>query len=155
MRHGVKTKKLGRTASHRHALMRNLVRALFQHERIQTTLPKAKEARRLAERLVTYSLKGTVAARREAARYVPEKDLVKKLFDTIGPRFAGRNGGYTRIYRLGPREGDGAEMAVLELTVREATRKEKRAKEAAEKTRGRRKPARRSAKKDEDKKAKK
>ncbi len=138
MRHGNKVKKLGRTKAHRDALLRNLVRALFAHERIQTTLAKAKEARRLADRMIRFARQNTLAARREANRFIVDRDILKKLFDAIGPRFAGRDGGYTRIYRLGPREGDAAEMALLELVVREETHKEKKAK-AAEKGRGRKK----------------
>ena len=135
MRHRNKVKKLGRTRAHRQAMLRNMVSALFTHERIQTTLPKAKEARRFAERMIGFARKNTLAARRQAVRFISDKALVKKLFDIIGPRFADRDGGYTRVYRLGPREGDGAEMALLELVVREQTHKEK--KEAAERTKGR------------------
>jgi large subunit ribosomal protein L17 len=102
--------------------------------------PKAKEARRHAERLVRFALENTVAARREVGRVIADKTLIKKLFDAIGPRFQGRPGGYTRIYRLGPREGDGAEMALLELVVREERHKEKQAKAAAAKDKGGRKP---------------
>ena len=134
MRHRVKTKKLGRTKAHRDAMLRNLIQALFLHERIQTTLPKAREAGRLAERMVTHSLKNTVAARREVARFIPDRDLIKKLFDVIGPRFTDRQGGYTRIYKLGPREGDGAEMVLLELVVREQTHKETRDRAKADKS---------------------
>ena len=134
MRHGDKVKKLGRTAQHRRALMRNLVTSLFEHERIRTTLAKAKESRRFADRLVSFALKNTVAARREAGRMIADKDVLKKLFDVIGPRFAGRAGGYTRVLQLGPREGDGAEMALLELVIREERHHEKQAKaEAAKK----------------------
>lgn len=120
-------------------MLRNLLRSLFTYERIQTTLPRAKEARRFADRAIRFALKNTIAARREVAKVIPDRDLVKKLFDVVGPRFVGRDGGYTRIYRLGPREGDAAEMALLELVVREARHKEKE----AEKQRGRkpRKPA--------------
>jgi len=131
LRHGRKVRKLGRTAAHRRALMRNLVQALFQHERIQTTLPKAKEASRQADRLVTFARSGSLAARRQVARFISDRKVLTKLFDEIAGRFADRAGGYTRIYRLGPREGDGAEMALLELVVREDTAKEKREKEKA------------------------
>ena len=136
MRHGDKVKKLGRTAQHRLALMRNLVTSLFEHERIKTTLPKAKESRRFADRMITFALKNNVAARREVGRFIQDKTVLKKLFDVIGPRFAGRPGGYTRVLRLGPREGDGAEMALLELVIREERHHEKKAKEAAAKQRG-------------------
>ena len=136
MRHGDKVKKLGRTAQHRLALMRNLVTALFEHERIRTTLPKAKECRRFADRMVTFALKNNVAARREVGRFIQDRIVLKKLFDVIGPRFVGRPGGFTRILRLGPREGDGAEMALLELVIREERHHEKKAKEAAAKQKG-------------------
>ena len=139
MRHGDKVKKLGRTKSHRRALMRNLVAALFTHERIRTTLPKAKEAGRAAERMIRFGRENTLAARREVASYVADKSLVKKLFDVIAPRLADRQGGWTRIHRLGSREGDGAEMAILELVVREERHKEKAAKAAAAKEKGGRK----------------
>jgi len=136
LRHGDKIKKLGRTAQHRLALMRNLVTALFEHERIRTTLAKAKESRRFADRRVTFALKNTLAARREVGRYIHDKTVLKKLFDVIGPRFAGRPGGFTRVLRLGPREGDGAEMALLELVIREERHQEKKAKAAAAKQKG-------------------
>ena len=136
MRHGDKVKKLGRTAQHRRALMRNLVTALFEHERIRTTLAKAKESRRFADRMITYALKNTLASRREAGRFIQDKTVLKKLFDVIGPRFTGRPGGFTRVLRLGPREGDAAEMALLELVVREERHHEKKAKEAAAKQKG-------------------
>lgn len=118
MRHGDKTKKLGRTRSHRLALVRNLVSALVRHERVRTTLPKAREAQRAAERLVRLALVDSLAARRQAARVISDRALVKKLFDEIGPRFAGRTGGYTRLHRLGHRPGDSAEVGLLEFVVR-------------------------------------
>lgn len=116
MRHGRKVKKLGRKKAHRLALLRNLCRALFIFEKIKTTLPKAKEARRLAEHLIEYGKKNTVAAKRFIYRFIPDHKLVKVICDEIAPKFVNRNGGYTRIYHLGPRLGDGAEMAILELT---------------------------------------
>jgi|UniRef100_A0A7V3RIJ6 large subunit ribosomal protein L17 len=115
MRHGKKVKKLGRKKAHRLALLRNLCRALFIFEKIKTTLPKAKEARRLAEHLIEYAKKNTVAGRRFIYRFIPDHKLVKIICDEIAPKFVNRQGGYTRIYRLGPRLGDGAEMAILEL----------------------------------------
>ena len=136
MRHGDKVKKLGRTAQHRLALMRNLTTSLFEHERIRTTLAKAKESRRFADRMITFAVKNTVAARREVGRDIHDKTVLKKLFDVIGPRFVGRPGGYTRVLRLGPREGDGAEMALLELVIREERHQEKKAKAAAAKQKG-------------------
>ena len=139
MRHGDKVKKLGRTAQHRLSLMRNLVTALFEHERIKTTLAKAKDSRRFADRMITFALKNDVAARRQVGRFIQDKTVLKKLFDVIGPRFVGRPGGFTRVLQLGPREGDGAEMALLELVVREERHHEKKAKAAAAKQRGGRK----------------
>jgi large subunit ribosomal protein L17 len=117
MRHRVAHRKLGRITPHRRALLRNLATALFERERIRTTLPKAKELRPFAEKLITLAKRddNRLHARRLAARQLSSPAVVKKLFDTIGARFATRPGGYTRILRLGPRQGDGAEMAYLEL----------------------------------------
>ncbi len=115
MRHGDRVKKLGRTREHRRALLKNLCRSLFIYEKIETTLPKAKAARQLAERLIEYAKKNDLAAKRQIYRYLPDHKLVKIICDEIGPKFAERPGGYTRIYRMGPRLGDGAEMAILEL----------------------------------------
>jgi large subunit ribosomal protein L17 len=139
LRHGDKVKKLGRTAQHRLALMRNMVTSLFEHERIRTTLAKAKESRRFADRMITFALKNDLSARRHVARFIQDKTVLKKLFDVIGPRFVGRPGGFTRVLRLGPREGDGAEMALLELVVREERHHEKKAKAAAAKQKGNKK----------------
>jgi large subunit ribosomal protein L17 len=117
MRHRVAHRKLGRTTPHRIALLRNLATALFERERIRTTLVKAKEVRPFAERLITLARRedDRLHARRLAARDIQDRAVVKKLFDTIGARYAARPGGYTRILRLGPRPGDGAEMALIEL----------------------------------------
>lgn len=115
MRHNVSGRKLNRTPAHRKMLYRNLVTALFKHERIQTTVPKAKEARQVAEKLITFAKRGDLHARRMAARKVNEPAVLQKLFEEIGPRYADRPGGYTRIMRLGPRKGDNAELAILEL----------------------------------------
>ena len=115
MRHGKKNRKLGRTTAHRIAMFRNQLSSLVIHGRIVTTLPKAKELRPVAERLVTRGKSDTVHARRIVGRWVSDRDLIKKLFTEISPRFADRPGGYTRIVKLGPRHGDGAEMAVLEF----------------------------------------
>ena len=115
MRHNVSGRKLNRTPAHRKMLYRNLVTALFKHERIQTTVPKAKEARSVAEKLITFAKRGDLHARRMAARKVNEPAVLQKLFEEIGPRYAERPGGYTRIMRMGPRKGDNAEMAILEL----------------------------------------
>lgn len=118
MRHGDKVKKLGRKREQRIALLRNLAAALIRYERIKTTVAKAKEARRLAERLVHRAISGTLADRRQVAKIVSDKKLIHKLFAEIAPRLADRQGGYTRIYRLGHRPGDSAEMALLEFVVR-------------------------------------
>lgn len=118
MRHAVKGRKLGRTSSHREALFRNQLQSLMEKERIITTLPKAKELRPIAERVITRGKYGTVHDRRWVLRWVLSRDLVKKVFDDIAPRFRERAGGYLRIVKLGPRQGDGAEMAVLELVER-------------------------------------
>ncbi len=115
MRHNVSGRKLNRTPAHRKMLYRNLVTALFKHERIQTTVPKAKEARIVAEKLITKAKKGDLHSRRLAARKVNEPAVLQKLFAEIGPRYADRPGGYTRIMLLGPRRGDNAELAILEL----------------------------------------
>ncbi len=115
MRHKTYGTKLGRTTAHRTALFRNQLASLVERERIRTTLEKAKALRPLAEKIVTRSRRNTVHARRQVGRWIGKRSLVKKLFDEIGPRFAARPGGYTRIVKLGPRKGDGAEMAVLEF----------------------------------------
>jgi large subunit ribosomal protein L17 len=115
MRHGKSYRKLGRTSSHRAALLRNQLASVLEHERIITTLPKAKELRPIVEKTVTLGREDTVHNRRLAASSIQRDDLVKKLFDTIGPRFADRPGGYTRIIKLGARRGDDAERAILEF----------------------------------------
>ena len=120
MRHAMRGRKLGRTSSHREALFRNQLQSLVDKERIITTLPKAKELRPIAERVITRGKHGTVHDRRWVLRWVLSRDLVKKVFDDIAPRFTERPGGYLRIVKLGPRQGDGAEMAVLELVERES-----------------------------------
>jgi len=115
MRHNVKGRKLGRTSAHRKAMFRNQLASLVEYERIRTTLPKAKELRPIAEKIVTQGKKGTLHARRQVNRWLPRRDLVKKVFDEIAPRFEERAGGYLRIVKLGPRQGDGAEMALVEF----------------------------------------
>lgn len=124
MRHRKDHRKLSRTHQHRRALLRNLVTALFQYERIETTVAKAKEARRLAERMITFAKEGDVAARRHVSRFVTKPEIVAKLFATIAPWYQERNGGYTRILRIGRRLGDAGETAYLEL-VKSAEQKEK------------------------------
>ena len=118
MRHRVKGRKLGRSPAHRKALFRNQLASLVKEERIKTTLHKAKELRPIAEKVVTKAKRDTLHARRQVNRWLPERDLVKKVFDDIAPRFQERPGGYTRIIKLGPRLGDGAEMAVIEFVER-------------------------------------
>jgi len=117
MRHLRDHRKLNRATDQRLALLRSLVASLFRHSKITTTLPKAKEARRMAERLITMARRehNQLSARREVLRYIPDPDLVKHLFDDLAPRFRTRPGGYTRITRVGLRRGDGAQLAVLEL----------------------------------------
>ena len=115
MRHRVHGRKLGRTSAHRKALFRNQLTALFTHERIITTVSKAKELRPIAERMVTLARTGTLAARRRVATMVQDKEIAQRLFEEIAPRFADRPGGYTRIMRLGRRRGDNAELAIIEF----------------------------------------
>ncbi len=115
MRHRIAGRRLGRTSEHRLALMRNMSTSLFDKERIQTTLQKAKELRSFAEKLITLSKKESLHARRLVLRDVHDKAVVSKLFDTLSARYSQRPGGYTRIIKLGPRRGDNAEMAIIEL----------------------------------------
>jgi len=115
MRHLKHTFKIGRTTEHREAMLRNMVCSLFQAGRIKTTLTKAKEARRLAEKMITLGKNGNLAARRNAISQLHQPDVVHTLFAEIAPRFSTRPGGYTRIIRIGPRIGDAADMCFLEL----------------------------------------
>lgn len=108
-------KKLGVNTGHRKAMLRNLVTSLFRDERINTTEARAKEVKRIAEKMLTTAKQGDLAARRRALAYIYEEDVVKKLFDTIVPKYADRPGGYTRIVKVGYRRGDAAEMVILEL----------------------------------------
>jgi large subunit ribosomal protein L17 len=121
MRHLKSGRQLSRNSSHRWALMRNLITALLREEKIQTTDPKAKELRRWVDRVITLGKRGDLHARRQAAAIIFDKTVVKKLFDTIGPRFKDRPGGFTRIIKLGIRHGDAAQMALIELVGGEAT----------------------------------
>jgi len=130
MRHGRAGFKLGRVTAHRWALFRNLLVALFRHERITTTVPKAKAIRGLADHLVTLAKRDTLHARRQVLTMVPDPIVVKKLFDTIAARSGDRRGGYTRILRAGTRPGDRAPMAILELVDRPETPVEKGKKDA-------------------------
>lgn len=119
MRHRVDQRKLGRTTEHRLAMLRNQAISLFRHDRIQTTLEKAKELRRFAEKLITLAKKDTLHSRRIAAEKVNDPEVLQKLFGTLGPLYANRPGGYTRILKLGTRRGDGAQVAIIELVGRE------------------------------------
>src|SRR5919108_3993315 len=114
MRHRRQGRKLGRDASHRKALYANLTAALIEHGRIKTTVPKAKEVRPLAEQMITLARRGDVHSRRQALAFLRSQDVVHKLFSEVGPRFADRAGGYSRIVRLGPRGGGAGEMAYLQ-----------------------------------------
>jgi large subunit ribosomal protein L17 len=115
LRHQKAGRKLGRDSAHRKALYANLAVALIEHGRIRTTVAKAKEVRPLAEQMITLGKRGDVAAHRQAVAFLRSKPVAHKLFAEIAPRFADRQGGYTRIVKLGPRQGDAAEMAYLEL----------------------------------------
>src|SRR5262245_59440741 len=123
MKHRVSGRKLGRTSSHRLAVLRNLSTSLFRHERITTTLMKAKELRPFAEKLITLSKRETLHARRLVLRDIHDKDVVAKMFDALSSRYAQRPGGYTRIIKLGPRRGDNAEIARIELVDAEVVKK--------------------------------
>jgi large subunit ribosomal protein L17 len=130
MRHRNTVKKLGRTSAHRKATLANLSAALLENKHIQTTEAKAKTMRRAAERLITLAKQGTLHARRLALRQLRQKHAVKILFEEVAPRYADRNGGYTRVVRLGRRLGDGAPMAVVELIGFETASKKQKEKEA-------------------------
>ncbi len=109
------TRKLGRTTAHRNAMLRGMVTYLLENGKIETTLTRAKEVRAVAEKMITLGKKNTLATRRQALAYITKEDVVKKVFDEIAPKYADRNGGYTQIYKLGPRRGDAAEMALIKL----------------------------------------
>jgi large subunit ribosomal protein L17 len=119
MRHGKTHRKLNRTASHRKAMFANMAAALIEHEQIVTTLPKAKEMRSIADKLITLGKRGDLHARRQAIAQIRDVAQVKKLFDVLGPRYKERNGGYTRVLKAGFRYGDNAPMAVIELVDRD------------------------------------
>jgi large subunit ribosomal protein L17 len=130
MRHKVAGFKLGRTTSHRRSLLRNMVTSLIMEERIETTVPKAKALRPAVEKMITLGKRGDLSARRQAAAYIMTDEAVRKLFDTIGPRFGDRNGGYTRIVRTAWQKGDGADKAFIELLGSEKLLDERRQKRA-------------------------
>ena len=109
------TRKLGRTSDHRKAMLRAMVTFLLENGKIETTVTRAKEVRAMAEKMITLSKDNTLHAKRQVLAYVTKEDVAKKLFDEIGPKYADRNGGYTKIVKIGPRRGDAAEMAIIEL----------------------------------------
>ncbi len=126
MRHQVKSTRLGRGSAQRKALLRSLVTSFLEKERITTTHSKAKAVKPVAEKMITLAKKNTLHTRRQALSYIYKKTVVKKLFEDIGPRFMERPGGYTRIVKIGPRSGDGTEMAVIELVGTEFKKKTKK-----------------------------
>ena len=109
------TRKLGRPTAHRRAMLRGMVTYLLENGSVETTLTRAKEVKSLAEKMITCGKKNTLASRRQALAFITKEEVVKKLFDEIAPKYAERNGGYTAIYKLGPRRGDAAEMVIVEL----------------------------------------
>jgi large subunit ribosomal protein L17 len=147
MRHLNQGRKLNRTSAHRKALFRNLFLALVRHGRIRTTDAKAKELRRVADRMVTLAKRGDLAARRRAFAFVQSRTVVKRLFDEIAPRFRERNGGYTRVVKYGFRRGDAAPLSIIEFTGAEETAKAKkpRRRRAAKKEQGEQRSAERRA----------
>jgi large subunit ribosomal protein L17 len=132
MRHLKAGRKLGRTSSHREAMFKNMVTDLFRHEQIRTTVPKAKEVRKIAEKMITFAKRGHLHARRQAFRTVRDNEVLQKLFGDLATRFKARPGGYTRVLRAGFRPGDAAPMAILELVDRPEPKVEGEAEKAAE-----------------------
>jgi large subunit ribosomal protein L17 len=130
MRHKVAGYKLGRTTAHRRSLLRNMTTSLILEERVETTVAKAKALRPTVEKMITLGKRGDLAARRQASSFIKGREALTKLFDTIGPRFGDRNGGYVRIVRTGWRKGDGTETAFIELLGSEKMQEEKREKRA-------------------------
>ncbi len=139
------TRKLGRPTAHRNAMLRGMVTYLLENGKIETTLTRAKEVGALTEKMITIGKKNTLAAHRQALAFITKEDVVKKLFDKIAPEFADKNGGYVQIYKLGPRRGDGAEMALIKLTL------EEKAEEKTEEKSAKKKSSKRTAKKAEKK----
>ena len=134
MRHRNAGRKLSRNTSHRRALLRNLVTSFLEHGRLMTTLPKAKEVRPLAEKMITLGKRDSLHARRQVQAYLLKEAIAKRVFDTIAPKFADRKGGYSRIIKLGYRKGDGADLAIIELIGSELeVKKAERAEKAKEK----------------------
>jgi len=128
MRHGRKVKKLGRTKSHRKAMLANMAASLFMYHIIKTTEAKAKEVRKLAEKLITLAKRGDLHAHRQVYDVIRDRKLVKKIFDEIAPKFNDRQGGYTRVLKLGIRKGDGAPLSVVELLIEKPPKEEKKGK---------------------------
>ena len=122
------TRKLGRTSDHRKAMLRGMVTYLLENGSVETTLTRAKEVQPLAEKMITLGKKNTLASRRQAMAFITKESVVKKLFDTIAPEYAERNGGYTQIFKIGPRRGDAAEMAIIRLVANTPATEEKVAK---------------------------
>ena len=139
------TRKLGRPTAHRNAMLRGMVTYLLENGKIETTLTRAKEVGALTEKMITIGKKNTLAAHRQALAFITKEDVVKKLFDKIAPEFADKNGGYVQIYKLGPRRGDGAEMALIKLTL------EEKAEEKTDEKSAKKKSSKRTAKKAEKK----
>jgi len=127
------TRKLGRPTAHRKSMLRGLVTYLLENGKIETTLTRAKEVQSLADKMITLGKANTLATRRAALSFITKEDVTKKLFDQIAPKYADRNGGYTQIYKLGPRRGDAAEMALIKLVDTEEEKKEEKADAKAEK----------------------
>ena len=132
MRHGKSGKKLGRTSSHRIAMLRNMVTSFLKHEKVKTTDVKAKELKKVAEKMVTLGKRGDLHARRQAAAFVRDKEIVAKLFEELSARYRDWNGGYTRIVKMGFRVGDNAPMSTIEF-IREATQEQPKRKAQAQK----------------------
>lgn len=163
MRHGLQGRKLNRTSAHRKALFANLATELLRHGQIKTTLPKAKDLRRVVEPLITKARCGDLAARREVAKTIRDKDVLKRLFDDIAPMFKDRPGGFTRVLKMGFRQGDAAPMALIELTEKAAeakpaakqtsAKKEEKSAAAPEKVEKKEKAAEKKAKKPSPEKA--
>jgi large subunit ribosomal protein L17 len=129
MRHGKAGRQLGRDSKHRRSLFRNLVTSFFEHERIETTVPKAKEIKSIAEKMITLGKQGGLPARRKALAYIKSEQVVTKLFDVISPRYIDRSGGYSRLTRTRRRLGDSAEMALLEMVASEKRKSPEKSKE--------------------------
>ena len=143
------TRKLGRPTAHRNAMLRGMVTYLLENGMIETTLTRAKEVGALTEKMITIGKKNTLAAHRQALAFITKEDVVKKLFDKIAPEFADKNGGYVQIYKLGPRRGDGAEMALIKLTLEEKA--EEKTEEKSAKKKSSKKTAKNAEKKTEEK----